>query len=340
MYKLKEIDRSESSRWNELIRSLPGGTIFHTPKWLKLIEDNQKLRIRKVGIYLDGKLIGVFPLCVKRFLFIKVAGSPFVVEDTPYMGPVIASCHVPNFLPALNDYLKATKIDFLRTISNQTYHLIDTPDRYHFIEKHTHILDITKSEDDLWNNLEGRCRTAIRKALKSSLIVSIATHNSFIKEYYSIIEEVYHTQNKPCPNKIKFYYEMWDSFVPNNALFLYAQRHNEIIAGIIIILDAKRAYYLNGASRYAFRSLYASNLLLWEGINIAKARGVDQFDFVGSDIERLARFKKSFGGKVTKHTLIEKASSKWVGLVRQKYPNYKIIVGNCVNNHKLTSWRS
>jgi len=340
LYKLREIDGSESAKWNELIRSLPGGTIFHTPKWLKLIEANQRLRIKKVGVCLDDKLIGVFPLCVKNFLFIKVAGSPFVVEDTPYMGPVIDPRHIPNFLEALDNYLRINRIDFLRIISNQAYNVKNRSDFYHFIEKCTHIVELTKTEDALWKNLEGRCRTAIRKARKSGVDVNIVTDRCFIDKYYSIIEDVYHAQNKPCPNHKKFYYDMWNSFGRDNALFLSAEWNGKIIAGIIILLDGKRAYYLNGASKHAHRSLSASNLLLWEAINIAKERGVERFDFVGSNIERLARFKKSFGGEVTKYTLIEKASSKWVGLIRQRYPAYKTIMGNLINHFNLNSLHS
>lgn len=328
MYSLREIAGSEISKWNELIQSLPGGTIFHTPKWLKLIENNQPLRIKKIGVFLDGKLVGVFPLCLKSFMFIKVAGSPFVVEDTPYMGPVIDPCHILDILPALDEYSKRNRIGFLRIISNQAYYAESRHKRYHFIEKHTHVLDITKTEDSLWKNLEGRCRTAIRKARKSGVVVARVTDRNYIEKYYSIIEQVYHSQNKPCPNQKAFYYDMWDLFAPSNAIFLSAKYRGEIIAGAIIILDRKRAYYLNGASKHDFRSFSASNLLLWEAINIAKERGAEQFDFVGSDIQRLAKFKKSFGGQLVTHSLIEKASSKWISLLRNRYPYYKQKMGN------------
>ena len=44
---LREITGSEISKWNELIRSLPGGTIFHTPKWLKIVENNQAIEYKE-----------------------------------------------------------------------------------------------------------------------------------------------------------------------------------------------------------------------------------------------------------------------------------------------------
>ena len=328
MYEFREVDRSLISKWDDIVFSLPGGTIFHTLKWLKIIKDNQALDIRNIGIFLDGELVGILPLCLKRFLFIKVAGSPFVVEDTPYMGPVMDSSHIVDLLPALDSYMRKKGINYLRIISNQAYDVRSIYDTYHFIDKHTHILDITKTEDELWKGLEDRCRSHIRKAKKSVVVANSVIDRNFIEKYYSLIEHVYHAQDMPCPNQEGFYYDIWDSFGQSNVIFLSAEYSGEVIAGTIIILDRKSAYYLNGASKQEFRSLSASNLLLWEAIRITKEKGAEQFDFVGSDIPRLAEFKKSFGGQLVTYSLIEKSSSKWVTSFRNKYPIYRRKVGN------------
>jgi lipid II:glycine glycyltransferase (peptidoglycan interpeptide bridge formation enzyme) len=334
---LHEVDNTIIQKWDEVVYSMPGGTIFHTLKWIKIIEKNQALHAKYIGIYLDDRLIGIFPLFIKKFWFIKVAASPFVVEDTPYMGPVIDPSNMTDLLPALDAYLKKNKIHYLRTISNGFYDVKNAHSSYIFIKKNTHILDLKRTKEELWKNLEGRCRTAIRKAQKSDVVANIMKTRDYIEKYYLIIEEVYHRQNKPCPNSRKFYYDMWDSFGQSNAIFLSAKYSEEIIAGAIIILDRKRAYYLNGASKHEFRSLSASNLLLWEAINIVKERGAEQFDFVGSDILRLAKFKKSFGGQLVAHSLIEKSGSRWVSLLRDNYPYYKQKMGNLRQFFQKTS---
>lgn len=328
MLELRELDNDMICKWNELVYSLPGGTIFHTLKWLKIIEKNQHLQTKYIGIFFDNRLVGVFPLFIQKFWFIKVAASPFVVEDTPYMGPVIDPSHIPDFLPALDAYLKKNKIHYLRIISNSSYDVENADRSYVFIKKYTHILDLKRTKEELWKNLEGRCRTAIRKARKSGVVVDIMKTRDYINKYYSILEQVYHSQNKPCPNSREFYCDMWDGFSQSNAIFLSARYRGKIIAGVIIISDRDRAYYLNGVSKHEFRFLSASNLLLWEAINIVKEKGAEQFDFVGSDIPRLAKFKKSFGGQLVMHSLVEKSGSKWVSMLRDKYPYYKQKIGN------------
>ena len=330
MYDLIENDALAISRWDELVYSMPCGTIFHTLEWLNMIDKNQSLHTMHIGIYLDEELLGVFPLSIKRILFFKVAASPFIVEDTPYMGPVIDPCHIRNMLPALDALLKRNGIQYVRIISSDMYTKIDANSSYKFIDKQTHVLDITETDDELWKNMEGRCRTAIRKAQKSGVVIKRACDRDYIEEHYKIIEQVYHAQNRPCPNSRELYYDIWDIFNPSNAIFLYAEYNNAIIAGSIIVVDRYRAYYLNGVSKHEFRSLSASNLLLWEAIKIVKQMGVQEFDFVGSDIPRLSRFKKGFGGQLTAYTLIEKANSKWISWLREKYPAYRKTVGNII----------
>jgi hypothetical protein len=56
---------------------------------------------------------------------------------------------------------------------------------------------------------------------------------------------------------------------------------------------------------------------------MAKEMGATRYDFVGSDIPRLAEFKKSFGGALTTYSLIEFASSEWVARVRAMYPRIR-----------------
>lgn len=312
--------------WDKTVYNSSQGTIFHTLSWLALIEKHQKLKLVHLGIFNGTNLVGVFPLFTKKFVFIKVSASPFVVEDTPYMGPAIANEYISQFWPALEVFCNDSGINFLRFISIDRLNANGSNTSFEFIDKSTHLLDISKSNEELWNGLEGRCRTAIRKAQKSGVKVKASNDRHFVDYYYFLVEHVYHGQNMVCPNKRSFYYDIWKRF-RNRCLFVYAEYQGDIIAGAIVILDKNRAYYINGASLRQFRNLYASNIVLWESIQMAKALGLSLYDFVGSDIPRLAKFKKSFGGKIAKHTCVERASSKWVEICRSKYPELKQRLG-------------
>jgi lipid II:glycine glycyltransferase (peptidoglycan interpeptide bridge formation enzyme) len=195
------------------------------------------------------------------------------------------------------------------------------------IEKTTHIVDLHKSENELWLEMEGRCRTAIRKAQKSGVTVSLETDPEIIDIYYKLLTGLYANQKMCVPHDKNFYREIFESFSGNSLFILASRIESQIIGGIILVRDRERFYYLDGASNPDFNHLNPNNLLLWEGILLAKRLGGLKFDFVGSDIPRLAAFKKSFGGDLHYHSCLEKAYVPGFALLRKLYPAIKAIAG-------------
>ncbi|RPI73465.1 MAG: GNAT family N-acetyltransferase [Desulfobacteraceae bacterium] len=327
MYELHEIDPQQALKWDELVYSFPNHTVFHTRKWLSLLEKNQSLTVTKIALYHQGHLVGLLPLSLKKILLMTIAASPFVVEDTPYMGILTERVHFSGFLKALTPFLKENKIHYFRMISNCFYEAGPDDNAFQWIPKYTHILDLTKSNRGLWDQLQSRCRTAIRKAEKSGVEIQEMGGRHEIEDYYAMIAQTYGNQRKPCPNPKGLYYDLWDAYDRNQVVFLHAKFKDETIAGMILLIDGKQAYYINGASKNEYKPLSASNLLLWRAITTAKEKDAEIFDFVGSDIPRLAKFKESFGGTLSRHTCLEKASSRRIYLLRNQYPKYKQVVG-------------
>mgnify|MGYP006292124807 CR=1 FL=1 len=314
--------------WDTYVFEHRNGSLFHSMRWLDILQRNQPADVQHLGFIQKNKIIGLFPVCIKRVLFFKFAGSPLIAEDTPYLGPLIHKYAFQNFLLSLEKYLKCKKIHFVRLLASQVFHPNENYQQFTFKKKSTHIVNLKNAERFLWDNLEGRCRTAIRKAIKNHVRIQDETNPEFIETYYTILKSVYNNQGMPCPNRKQFYYDLWDFFHGKNAFFLSATYNNIIIAGAIILIDRDKAYYLNGASRHEYRSLYPMNLILWYSLLLAKSHGASQFDFVGSDIPRLAHFKKSFGGESVNYTCIEWSSSAYIEILRKRYPLYKTFFGN------------
>lgn len=326
MIELRPFEKSLRNEWDEIVRGHPNGSLFHTSSWLEIHESFHGLKKMCLGIFRAGRLVGVFPLFIKRYGILKVAASPFVVEDTPYMGPVVDSYLFPETIRALNGFAAVNRIHYTRLIA-QGYYPPSDEERTAFVEKHTHLLDLTLDETELWRRFEGRCRTAIRKAEKSGIGVRIADERSFVETYYSVLDRLYQRQHTTPPNSKPFYLALWDNFSRDNLIFLTAEFKGECIAGAIMALDKNRMYYLNGASRHEYNHLAPNNLIQWAAIRLARQKGAKSYDFVGSDLDRLAKFKRSFGGVLTPYTCIEKASSPWIDSIRNRYPQIKRIVG-------------
>jgi lipid II:glycine glycyltransferase (peptidoglycan interpeptide bridge formation enzyme) len=107
---------------------------------------------------------------------------------------------------------------------------------------------------------------------------------------------------------------------------LLARHDGRAVGGVFLAHANGTVYYLDGASDAAGKRLQAMNLLLWHAVLQALDTGATHFDFVGSDIPRLAQFKASFGGTLHPYWCIEIAYSRLAGILRRGYPRWKALV--------------
>lgn len=100
---------------------------------------------------------------------------------------------------------------------------------------------------------------------------------------------------------------LWKVFAPENAYCLMALKNQKSIAGTLILIWQKTAYYWMAASNTFGKKNFAPTLLVWEALREAKKRGCTVFDFEGIYDERypklnkkwlgFTKFKTGFGGK-------------------------------------------
>ena len=319
--------------WNRIVEESPNGLIFHLSDWLDILESTQRIRLIRYGLYSDqdgNELVGVFPVFVGHYGPIRVAGSPLIVEDTPYMGPVCAD-HL------LIDALRATQVavrkeaSYFRALLHCTLSEVDCSqlqsEGFVCITKHTHKLDLTKGIESVWKNMEGRCRTSVRKAEKAEIAVTKVSGlpEGFValSSYYRLVDDVYHRQKRQPPNPLELFRRLWEKLYLKGMLSLFMARlHGRDIGGILLAHYKGRVYYLDGASDRQFAAHCATNLLLWKAIQWSNAEGYREFDFVGSDIPRLSNFKASFGGELTSYLCLEHANSPYLRVLRRWYGSW------------------
>ncbi|WP_447976729.1 lipid II:glycine glycyltransferase FemX [Candidatus Nitrospira bockiana] len=318
--------------WDLIVERHPAGTLFHTRGWLELLGHTQGARLLALGLFRHGRLVGVCPVFLRRMGPFMIAGSPLVAEDTPYLGPVVDPAFLPDVLTRLSDILAGHGARFIRMLLSPAYGFAALP-RYEVKEKRTHVVDLELGRDQLWTRMEGRARTAIRKAEKSNVEIVWASPQSYLEEYWKMVEDVYGRQGRRPPNPLAFYRRLFDTCYPASVAMLLARHEGRMVGGMILAWQKDRAYYLNGASYRSCQPLGVNSLLQWEAMQWAAKLGCRWYDFVGSDLPWLARFKESFGGTLTPYLAIEHASSWVVRLCRRQYATWKGFAG------VWTGWR-
>jgi len=169
-----------------------------------------------------------------------------------------------------------------------------------FIPTKTLILDLCRSEKEIFNSFTKNKRRDIRIAERNKLVIKEGTPEEFIfLKRKSLLE--------------KFILPIGDrkDILALNKAFsldicsLIAYSSNPV-AGILLLFHQKTAYYWQAAATEKGKKLMAPTLLLWEAIKLAKKKGCTKFDFEGVYDERFPQnkswlgfthFKQGFGGK-------------------------------------------
>ncbi|MBU4284709.1 peptidoglycan bridge formation glycyltransferase FemA/FemB family protein [Patescibacteria group bacterium] len=160
----------------------------------------------------------------------------------------------------------------------------------------TIILDITKSEQEILNQMHSKMRYNIGLAQKKGIILRTGNNQHDFEEFWRLTLKTGKRDGFRHYAK-EYYKEILE--IPGVKLFL-AELNGKIIVANIVVFYKQRAIYLHGASDYKYRNLMAAPLLQWHQILEAKKAGCIEYDFWGIDEIKwpgVTRFKKCFGGK-------------------------------------------
>lgn len=180
--------------------------------------------------------------------------------------------------------------------------------------RYTYILKDLANIDSVWENMESRVRSDIRKA-ESQLCVS---NDITLDTFYQIIGKTFERQSLTCPYSLSFLDQV--DFAckqqKNSCIYAAMDSDNNIYASVYVAWDSKTTYYLMGGTDYnLYRSPNMASLgrgalalCLWRAIGDAQIRG-QQFDFEGSMIEGVEKFFRSFGATQTPYYQISRRHS-------------------------------
>ncbi|RLC74509.1 MAG: hypothetical protein DRI61_16480 [Chloroflexi bacterium] len=301
-------------KWNEVLEKAKNATVFHTLEWLEI----QKKIFGMEEMLLFSKDC-IFPIFIKRKGPFTIYGSPVPETGSLYGGPLC--CSVEGYLKTLN---------FFKRLGLFSSLFIKTPNNFDIsiFEKEcivepvgNYILDLKKSEEELWRNLNKKTRNAIRKAKKSGIKVEFCD-SSYLDEYYEMVKEV-SQRGSIVPLPKEFMKEVLDSQIGKLLLAFYKDKP---VAGGIFLTFKNTVTYWDGASYSKYRSYQPSNLLQWELIIWAK-ENYSYYDLGGAGIPRITRFKKGWGGKYVEYYRVYKEGiiAKFARMIYQKLRVYPAI---------------
>ena len=243
------------------------------------------------GYFTEGNL--VLPFYKKKkfgFSYIRcvtgVIGASTVEEETIFLNNVI-------------NYIRENQLTDLVAAPHTCALFNSVPDGSVYCPFGSYIVDLSKSEEDLFSAIHTKHKNVIRKAQKDGVIISNA--DEYKKQCWNLINATATRQHLGGISENEFKKlsssPNWDFYV---ALF-----EGEPVGASLLAWSEYGSYYMHGGSAEKTHA-GAMNLLHWTARLNMKKRGVKRYDFVGARInpipcskqEGIQRFKSRFGGEL------------------------------------------
>lgn len=177
--------------------------------------------------------------------------------------------------------------------------------------KNTLILELGESEEEVLAAMHHKTRYNIRLAQKKGVTVRFSKDERDVEHFLRLARAV-HGRGKFSYHPDEYYKAMVEVLGRAGMCEIaLAEYQGDVLAAHIIVYFGTTATYAHGASSSKLREVMAPNLLQWETIKRAKARGYTQYDFFGVAPQSAAgtagqaphpwagvtRFKLGFGGR-------------------------------------------
>lgn len=158
-----------------------------------------------------------------------------------------------------------------------------------------HCVDLTRPEKELWSGFSGSARQNVRKAESNGVTVREGKGLEAVHVFHRMHLQLRKSKYRLLAQPVAFFDHLHELFAPGGRLMvLIAEARGAPVAGIFFLQWGDTFYYKFNAS--VDTTLGANDLLMWEGIRLARRRGLSRLDFGLSDPSQpgLIRYKRKY----------------------------------------------
>ena len=298
---------TEAQVWDDFVRQAVGGTVFSTWGWLQCAQEASGNRCRYLGCYKNGQLVAGLSGVEAQHAGMRRFATP---ELTPHGGVLLA--RVPGKGPAKaeSEWHRVAEL-FIAYLQTEYHHLslVHAPavsDMRPFIwagwetrVRYTYQMELGDREA-LWERLERRTRTVIRKAEGSGFVVEPTQDMELFRRQY---EQLYTRQGGKAPVDAGVAQRFAEAACRAGlARALKVVSPEGQVAAVVVFVEGFEGCYawVAGADP-ELNHTGATSLLYWKYLE----QGQGRFDFVGANIPAIAFFKRGFGGDLRSYFAVE-----------------------------------
>lgn len=299
-------------KWDDFIFSSPHGTIFHTWKWLKLVEIQTSTELLPILIYNGTKLISLYPIFLQKRGFFNLAFSPPTRAYLLYLGPIIIDYELlkqdrkerlfMQIQEEVDKYIFEKKKCIFSRIRTSPGILDSRPLRwagYQIDPLYTYRIHLTDGTKTIWEKLDGKLRVDINKAIKEGVMVRLGDWED-LEFIHTALFNRYIKQGFKPRNYTKYLRTLYENFYPENLKIFIAEYKGERVGGLIALCYKDVMYHWVGGPKSPLVRISPNDLVMWEVIKWAIEHDFKFSDIMDSgDNPRLRHFKAKWNPELT-----------------------------------------
>lgn len=302
--------------WTDFVLQHPHGNIFQTPEMYEILKNTNKsapiiIVVKNENEKIVGCLLSViqtqynypFKLVSSRCI---IMGGPLMNDNNPKILDLLLKEH--NRIVSKNAIFSQLR---------NTYNLLELNDifqkRGYKFESHLNfVIDLSKGNNDVWDEIHEGRKSKIQKAIKSGLSVIVIENNitnEDIDKGYNIIKKVYDNADLPLAEK-----QLLLNAVNQNLIVLFLLKKDDEVIGCRFALKYKdQLYGWYAGSNKKYYSLFPNDLLIWETLKWGIDNNYKSFDYGGAGNPNkpygVRNFKAQSGGQLVNFGRYEKIHS-------------------------------
>jgi hypothetical protein len=298
---------TDPQAWDEFVRRAAGGTVFSTWDWLECARQATGQPFRCLGVYRNGQLVAGLSGVETQRAGMRRFATP---ELTPHGGLLLAPVAGKGPARAESEWHRAAEL-FITHLRQEYHHWIlahapalgdvrpFTWAGWEARVRYTYQLELGDREG-LWERLERRTRTVIRKAEGSGFRVEPTRDMELFRQQYELL---YTRQDHRAPVDAGVAQRFAEAACRKGlARALKVESPEGRVAAVVVFVrGAEGSYAWVAGADPKLNHTGAVSLLYWKYFE----QGQGRFDFVGANIPAIAFFKRGFGGELVPYFAVE-----------------------------------
>lgn len=301
------LESNNATEWNRLVASSHCASAYHLWEWGETLSQTYGYKKHYLVSKLDNEIAGVFPLIhVQSTLFgNRLISLPFCeyggIVLRLGLKPEEANQAIKSLTDVTNEFASSIGAEYIEVreplVLRDAFHVSGYAE---FQVYTTFRIDLSRGTKQLWSGLRKNTRNAVRKAIKSGLVIENAKESERLKAYYNLYLQTQKRLGSP-PHCYKLFENLFNAFSSSGKMRILLTKHQgKPIAGILVFLQEKTIFWWNNVTDAKYRSLNPTNLLLWNTIEWGVENGYHVMDLGRTRKDTtIYRFKSGWGGQET-----------------------------------------